>query len=166
MTIPRPCIHVECQSEYSRLLDCALQLVGPVWRTSFVRSWKLLKRLQVTVREHSVFVCAKNWRTKACNTTKGTINWFCSMTMSDPKVQKWSSHTWERWTGRVYSTCKILHTLLSCTIISFELLHMTWQMSTSSFMQKSRVGEIRGLLQMTTSFLGQGLLNCLKHRES
>ena len=64
------------------------------------------------------------------------IKWFCSMTMLDPTLRKWSRHTWKCWNGKSYPTRRILQTLLPLTITCFDQWHTAWLISTSGLMKK------------------------------
>ena len=100
----RPCFHVDGQTEYSRLQDHALYLVRPARHSVLwtVKTW--LKQSQAIGIECNWCIWAEHWKTNGRNTTRDTIKWFCSMTMLDPMLRKWTRNTWKRWNGKSYPT--------------------------------------------------------------
>ena len=93
----RPCFHVDGQTEYSRLQGHALYLVGPARRSvlwTVKTDWNNHRR-SVSNAIDAFEPSIESGR----NTTRDTIKWFCSMTMLDPMLRKWSRHTWKRWNG-------------------------------------------------------------------
>ena len=99
----RPCFHVDIQTEYWRLQGHALYLVGPARHS--VLCYELLKLTETITGdriERNWCVWAEYWKTNGRNTMRDTIKWFCSMTMFDPMLRKWSRHTWKRWNGKFY----------------------------------------------------------------
>ena len=117
----RPCFHVDGQTEYSRLQGHALYLVRPA-RRSVLWTVKTDWHNHTITRSVSNNWCVwvEHWKTNGCNTTRDTIKWFCSITMLDPMLRKWSRHTWKRWNGKSYPTRHILQTLLPLTITCFD----------------------------------------------
>ena len=62
--------------------------------------------------------------------------WFCSMTILNSMLRKWSRHIWKRCNGKSYPTRRILQTLLPLTFTCFDQWHTAWLTSTSGLMKK------------------------------
>jgi len=123
---------IDGQTEYSRLQGYALYLVGPAQRSvlwTVKTDWNNHRR-----SKRNWCVWAEHWKTNAIQ--RDTIKWFCSMTMLDPMLRKWSRHTWKRWNRKSYPTGRILQTLLPLTITCFDQWHTAWLTSTSCPMKK------------------------------
>jgi len=115
----RPCFHVDGQTEYSRLQGHALYLVGLARRTilwTVKTDWNNHRYRTVS----NAIDAFELWKINGRNTTRDIIKWFCSITMLDPMLRKWSRHTWKRWNGKSYPTRRILQTLLPLIIICFD----------------------------------------------
>jgi len=119
----RPCSHVDGQTEYSRLQEHALYLVGLARRSvlwTVKTDWNNHRRSNaIDAFESSIErqTAAIQWETRCVS------KWFCSMTMLDPILRKWSRHTWKRWNGKSYLTRRILQMLLPLTHLFRSMAH-------------------------------------------
>ena len=118
----RPCFHVDGQTEYSRLQGHALYLVGPA-RRSVLRTVKTDWNNHRRSVSNAIDAFEPSIERQTAAIQREMIKWFCSMTMLDSMLRKWSRHTWKHWNGKSYLTHHILQTLLPLTITYFDQWH-------------------------------------------